>query len=51
MDMLILANYLFPGVIEGQAFLHVTHTLLGMPLNCLFLVPSPINEQGTDLEC
>lgn len=50
MGMLILANYLFPGVIDGQAFPLVPQTLLGMPLNCLCLVPSPISEQGTDLE-
>lgn len=48
--MPILVNYLFSGVIDGQAPSHVTQTWLGMPLNCLCPIPSSINQWETDLD-
>lgn len=45
-----LANYLFPGVVDWQALSHITQTSLRMLLNCLCLVPFPINQQAVDLE-
>lgn len=46
----ILANYLFPGVIDRQLASLITQILLGMSLNWLCLVPSPIKQHRTDLE-
>lgn len=46
----VLANYLFPGVIDGQLASHITQAFLGMHLKCLCLVPSPISQWRIDLE-
>lgn len=43
-----MPNYLFPGVIDRQAFSHVTQTLLDMRLNCLSQsLPTSITGEQT----